>query len=147
MPPAPNPAKFLMLVMKLAFIISALLFFYVAFTIPTQAQQPATPAFQLAITVIALAADIVGFFTGGTNGWLMRRTANRQGVTPLKQWFAGNILSLACFEACTLFGMVLHFTGARVRLAELLFAVGIASTALWKPGTPPAANEGMPLQS
>jgi len=148
MPSAQNPAKLLMLVLKLSFIVSMLLFLYVTFKVPTQADQPVTPAFELAITIVALTTDMVGFFARGLLGRMMKRAwANRPEVTPLSQWLTGNMVSLACFEACALFGMVLHFTGAHLRLVELLFGVGIISLVLWRPGTPPAGNDGTWLQS
>jgi hypothetical protein len=145
---ATNPAKRLMFVLKLSFIVSMLLFFYVTFMVPTHVDQPITPAFELAIIIVALTADVVGFFARGLLSRMMKRAwAKRPEITPVSQWLTGNMVSLACFEACTLFGMVLHFTGAPVRLVEFLCSVGIISLVLWRPGTPPAGSDGIWLQS
>jgi hypothetical protein len=50
------------------------------------------------------------------------------------------VLSLAFFEACILFGLVLHFLHGSARLVELLFAAGILAELIWDPGEPPGAE-------
>lgn len=145
---APNPAKFMMLVLKLAFIVSGLLFIVVVARVPTQTpQQPVSPAFEWVITILAIADDIVGLCGRGLFRWIAKHTSpNGQASAPLRVWMTGNVFSLALMQSCILFGMVLHFVGARVRLVELLFAVGMISLVLWSPGTPPAAKQETPFQ-
>lgn len=145
---APNPAKFMMLVLKLAFIVSGLLFIVVVARVPTQTpQQPVSPAFEWAVTVLGIIEDVIGLNGRRLFLWLAKRApGNAQASTPLGRWMTGNVMSLAFMETCILFGMVLHFVGARVRLVELLFAVGMISLVLWSPGTPPAAKQETPFQ-
>ncbi len=101
-----------------------------------------SPAFELVITVVALACIVIGFntrrFFFRTAG---RTSQNSPASVQLRRWMATNIMSLAYFEACILFGLVLHYLRARVRLVELLFGVGIVSMLVWSPGAPPGTEE------
>jgi hypothetical protein len=129
-------------ILKIAFLVSGILFIYVVYTVPVQAQGPTSPAFEMAIAVVALASVVAGFILPG----ILRRAAervsqNKPGSTPLSRWMAGNIVGLACFESCSMFAVMLHFAGGHVRTIELLFAVGLIALLFWSPGNPPDAEE------
>jgi hypothetical protein len=147
MQPDTNQAKFTMLVMKFAFVASGFLFIYVVIKLPAQAQQPVSPAFELTITILALANAVLGFFGREFFGRIAKRTSsNGQGQAPLNPWMVGNLARLACIEACILLGVVLHFVGARVRFVELPIGVGLTALLLWSPGAPPGTEGVSPSQ-
>ena len=132
-----------MRVVKIAFIVSGFLYFYVAMKFTSQAQQPVTSAFQFAITIVALTCIVVGFVVPR---FVFRAAESKyqsnSALTPLKRWMTKGILSLAFFEACILFGFVLHILGAPLWRVELLFGAEIAAMLFWSPGTPPSAIQG-----
>ena len=135
-------------IMKWCFILSAAMFIYVAVRIPTQEQHAPSSTFEYAISIAALGCVVAGFLlpkvlTSSAVASMQRVPAS----TPVKRWFSGCVISLACFNACSLFAFALHFVGARVLIVELLFAIGILSVVFWSPGNPPSANEGNPIQS
>jgi hypothetical protein len=133
-----------MLVMKLAFLVSGLMMIGVAIRVPAHAQQTVGPAFEWAITVLAIADDVLGLYGRRFFGWIARRAPLLEaGASPLSRWMTANVFSLAFMESCILFGIFLHFVGARPWSAKLLFGVGIVSLLLWGPGTPPSAAAGM----
>jgi hypothetical protein len=137
-----------MLVMKLAFLVSALLFAYVAIKVPTQPQPSPSPAVEWTITTFAIIDDLIGLNGRRFYLWIAKRASeNSLAATPLGRWMTANVMSLAFMESCILFGMVLHFIGANLRLVQLLFVVGILSLLFWSPGTPPTASEGIQLRS
>ncbi len=146
---APNPANFMMLVMKLAFIVSGLLIIFVVARVPSQApQQPVSPAFEWAVTALAIIEDVIGLNGRRLYLWIAKRVPeNALASTPVGRWMTANIFSLAFIESCILFGLVLHFMGANVRFVQLLFAVGILSLLFWSPGKPPATGEATQLRS
>lgn len=139
----------MMRIVKLAFLCSFLMFIFVVIKVPAQSHQSANPAFESIITILALACSVVGYFGKQIFGSLTKRASTNKTTksNPLSLWMAGNVFSLACIEACVLFGVVLHFVGARVRLVELLFSVGIIVLLIWSPGIPPVAEQGQPFQS
>jgi hypothetical protein len=51
------------------------------------------------------------------------------------------ILRVAFFEACVLFGLVLHYLHGRDWPVEFLFGAGIAAMLFWGPGEPPGASQ------
>jgi hypothetical protein len=149
MPPATNQARLMMLFLKTGFIVSGLLFAYLALKLPGQAPQPVNPAFEWAICAVAVADDVIGLLYGRKLAGWIRRRAPRNGPLsdPLQVWMVGNMLSLALMESCTLFGLVLHFVGAGARFAGVLLSIGVLSVIFWSPGNPPAAAEERPFQS
>lgn len=135
-------------IMKWCFILSAALFIFVAVRIPTPEEHAPNSTFEFAISIAALGCVVAGFLLpkllSSSTATSMQRTP---ASTPVKRWFSGCVVSLACFNACSLFAFALHFVGARVRIVELLFAIGMLSVIFWSPGNPPSANEGNPIQS
>ena len=129
--------------MKITFIISGFLYFYVAMKFISQAQTPVTGAVQLAITIVAFTCIAVGFLVPR---FVFRAAEityqSNPALPPFKRWITKGIISLAFFEACILFGFVLHVLGAPSWRVELLFGAGIAAMLLWSPGTPPGAARG-----
>jgi hypothetical protein len=133
-------------ILKISFIVSGLMFLYIVFKIPPNGTEPVQPAFELIISAVALTNIVLGFVlpglvAGATRG---RQSGASPSATPMQRWFTGYILSLAFFESCSLFGLVLHFLGARIQVVELLFAASLLAILFRSPGAPPS-DEGAPL--
>ena len=135
-------------IMRICFVIYALLLIYRVIKFPAQPQVPPNPAFEWAVTALALFDIVTGFYAPRVLRWMAKRspqTALRS--TPAKQWMAAKIVSLSLFVSCGLFGLVLHVVGARIRFVEILLGVSLVSLILWRPGIPPTENEGSFIQS
>ena len=137
-----SPASFMRL-LKYCFLISALLFIYVASKIPADPGPSVSQSFSLVICIIGLLDVYLGFYLPR----IMFRNAetkpqNRPLPTPLNRWLSKGIVSLAFFESSILFGLVLHFLGAPLKYSALLFGAGIAAMLFWSPGDPPDSAEG-----
>lgn len=136
-----------MRIMKFAFVASAFMFIFVAVRIQVQPGPPVSQQFQLVIAFVGLMSVVAGFllprfvFQAAQGS-----TQNLSATTQLQQWMAKGVMSLAFFEACILFALVLHFLHGSTRLIEFLFGVGIAAELLWSPGMPPGAVDGTPAQ-
>src|SRR6185312_3185900 len=104
---------YLIRTMRIAFFISGILFIYVMFRLPSQAQASPAHTVEWAITIMSLVCVAMGFvaprFLAGAI-----RTQGSPGSNPFQKQFTMTILSLAFFEAAVLFGFVLHFLGAHV---------------------------------
>ena len=133
----------IMRLLKLAFIVSGFLYFYMVKTIPSHAQRPVSGTIELALTIVAFMCIVVGYLVPR---FVFRAAESRYqsnpALTPQKRWLTKGIMSLAYFEACILIGFALHLLGAPMRWVELLFGVGIVSMLFWSPGTPPTAENG-----
>jgi hypothetical protein len=134
--------------MRITFVVFGLLLVYIVVKIPAQPGPAPAPAFELAITALGLFEIVAGLFAP----LVLRRLANRAPQTapkapPAKQWLSANIVTLACFDACMLFGLVLHFVGASPHLVVLLIGAGLAALILWRPGAPPTDNDGSAIVS
>jgi F0F1-type ATP synthase membrane subunit c/vacuolar-type H+-ATPase subunit K len=127
-----------MRVMKYAFVASAFLFIFVAIKVPVQPGPPPNETFQMAIAAVAIMSLVAGFFLPQ----MIAQVAQSSSATAeLQRWFTKGVLSLAFFEACILFGLVLHFLHGSVRLVGFLFAAGIVAELIWNPGEPPGAED------
>jgi hypothetical protein len=135
-------------IMRICFVVYAILLTYLVIKMPAQPQAPPNPAFEWFVTGLALFDIAAGFYARRVLRWMVKRSPqSAPKPPPAKQWMTANILSLALFISCGLFGLVLHFVGADVRFVEILLGVCLASLILWRPGTPPAENEGNLIQS
>lgn len=132
-----------MRVVKYCFVVSGILFVYIAFKILTPPQHEASQPIQIAITAAGLWSVASGFYFPR---WISRRVEARSRTLPVeeqvKRWKAMCILSLAYFESCILFGLVLHLLGGRNVLVGSLMGAGIAAELIWNPGKPPGAESG-----
>jgi len=135
-----NPDR-VMQVLKYAFVVSGLLFVAVAYKIPLQSSHSPGMVFETILVLMALSSVIAGFFAPARLFSIMSRTQQSRTATPLGQWMSANILSLACFEACTLSGFALHAMGGRTRIVGFLFATGIIATILWRPSSAPVTAQ------
>jgi hypothetical protein len=134
--------------MRICFVVYALLLIYLVLKFPAQPQLPPNPAFEWVVTVLALFDIVAGFYAPRVLRWAAKRSPQTAlQSTPAKQWMTANIVSLSLFISCGLFGLVLHFVGARVRFVEFLLGVSLVSLVLWRPGAPPTENEGNLIQS
>ena len=132
-----------MRILKYAFVVSAFLFIQVAIEIPVQPHPLVSQPIEIVITFAGLACVLGGFVLPRVIFQRAERSPqNNSAEAQLKRWMTKGILSLAYFEACILFGLVLHVLGARVWLVDLLFGVGIAAELIWSPGKPPGAEGG-----
>ncbi len=129
-------------VLKISFIVAGLLFLYVVFTIPSKATRQPQPTFELVIAAVGVTNVILGFVLPG---FIARAAARSQSSTrpstPLQSWMSGCVLSLALFQACNLFAVVLHFVGAPAVFVESLFAAGLLAMLFWSPGAPPSEED------
>jgi hypothetical protein len=132
-------------VLKATFIVSGLLFLYIVFKIPPKVTAPPKPALELIISLIALTNVALGFILPG---FIARpsQSVTRSSTPPIQRWISGYVLSLAFFESCMLFGVVLHFVGSRVLVVECLFAAGLLAIVFWGPGEPPTDEAASPAQ-
>jgi len=139
MEPKAGDARRIVGILKISFIVSGLLFLYIVFKIPPKATLSPQPAFALVISAIALTNIVLGFVLPGflARNALRGQSGMRQPTTPIQRWMSNCVLSLAFFESCNLFGLVLHFVGARVLIVESLFAAGLLAMLFWSPGAPP----------
>lgn len=133
---------------KFAFIIFGLLLIFIVIRIPVPLGPSPNPAFEIAIIIVALTSIVVGFFAPRFFSWLVTRTSQGQAQsTRLNQWMQVNLVSLACFDACLLFGFVLHVLRARVQLVEIALAAGMIALIVWKPQLPSMTAKGKPFQT
>lgn len=137
---AKSPALTMRMI-KYAFVVSAFMFVYMAFKILAQPHQRASQPIEMVIAFAGLACVLGGFILPRVIFQSAERSPeNNSKEMELKRWMAKGILSLAYFEACILFGLVLHILGAHAWVVDLLFGAGIAAELLWSPGTPPGAE-------
>jgi hypothetical protein len=135
-------------ILKWSFILAGVMFIYLVVRIPAHAKTTPSTVFELMMSVIALVCVTAGFFipkilpTPATPPLL-----NNSASAPVKRWFTLCIMSLAYFDACNLLAVVMHFIGARVRIVELIFTIGMLSLIFWNPGTPPTAEKSMIVQN
>ena len=141
----PQSPALVMRVMKIVFIVSGVLFFFVALKLPNNTSQPPMPKIQLLLTVLALSNVVFGFNTRRIIRGAKGTSEDVPTSIQLKRWMSAGVVSLAFFESCILFGFVLHFLGAPFWRVELLFGVGLIAMLFWSPGTPPG-TEGNSLQ-
>src|SRR5580698_2908753 len=148
MDPKPGDALRIVRILKISFIVAGLLFFYLAFKIPSKVTVPPKPAVGLVISAFALSIIVLGFVLPGFKMRAVRRgNPNvRSTATPIQSWMSGCILSLAFFQSATLFAFVLHFTNAEAIVVDSLFAAGLLAMLFWSPGTPPTDHGASPTQ-
>lgn len=131
-----------MRILKYSFVFSGLLFALVAVKIPAQNQRPPEHVMETVIVLLALLNVAAGFLAPHFPGLIAGRSPRRgTASTPISRWMSTNMVSLACFEACILFGLILHMLGARTRIVQLLFATGIIAMLIWRPGIAPVAEQ------
>ena len=134
-------------ILRICFVVYVFLLIYLVIKLPARPQAPPNPVFGFIVTTLALIDVVLGFFAKDLLRWTIKRSPqSAPKPTPAKQWMSANIVSLALFVSCGLFGLVLHFVSARVIFVEVLFGVSLASLILWRPGTPPTENEGNSMQ-
>lgn len=137
----------LMTTIKIAFVVSELLFVYIVVTIPAQGRHPADLPFEAGLLIAAVTAVALGFLAPRIFGRApIRKTHDRSVSTAPNRWLAVNLMSIAFFESSSLFGVALHFDRGNVQLVALLLAMGIISTIVWRPGAPPASGIATPSQ-
>jgi hypothetical protein len=141
--PNPNPAaaRRVFRVLKIAFVAYTALLFFVVIRIPPKSRIPVDGTIQAAITAVALAALVLGFVVPR---FLVKPAnssiANATAPSPIKRWFTAGVVGLAFLEACSLFGVTLHFLGAGLERSELLIGAGLVATVFFSPGTLPGAG-------
>jgi hypothetical protein len=151
MDPKTKQAKRIAQILKMFFVLSALMFLYIAFKFPPHRSEPPL-AFELVISAIALINIALGFILPGfTVRSALRGQSDMRPSTLMQRWFSGYVLSLAMFESCILFGLVLHFMGSRALVVEVLAAAGLLAMLIRSPGTPPTdedlSSSQIPAQS
>jgi hypothetical protein len=129
-----------MRIMKYAFIASVLLFGVVAIEIPSKAAHPPQHIVEVIITVFALANLVLGLNAQSFFARVVKPNSATAAGTPISQWFAAGIFSLALMESCALFALVLHLLGSSTKLVGILFACAILTLIFWNPGNAPTQD-------
>jgi len=139
-PTAPQAVR-LVRILRISLIVSVLLSFWIVLKVPATPGTLPKPLVEVVIPLLALTNVVLGFFVPG---FLLRGAEDRltgmRSATAVQRWVSDCVLSLALLESCCLFGVVLHFIGARARIVGILFAVGLLAMAFWSPGTPPGED-------
>ena len=144
----PAAARRLALVLKAAFIVSAILFLYIVIKIPAKMPQLQNPSLEMAMTIIALTMIVLGFaFPNFLAKVAQRAPGNTIQAVRMQGWILRNVIGFAFLEACSLFGVALHFLGAELLRSELLISVGIVATVFFSAGTLPGSEEGASASS
>lgn len=129
-----------MRILKYAFVGSVLLFGVVAMEIPSKAAHPPQHMIEVIISVLALSNLVLGLNAQSFFARFVKPNPASAAGTPLSQWFAAGILSLALMESCALFALVLHLLGSSSKLVGILFAAAILTLIFWNPGTAPTQD-------
>ncbi len=125
--------------MRLFFVVSAFLFLYMILKVLPGGAQPPSPAFETAITIMALGAVVMGFVLPRVlAGRAKRTTGSVTQSAQLQFWVMRSVLGFAFMEACSLFSIVLHVMGANLWRSELLIGIGIVATVFFSAGEAPA---------
>jgi hypothetical protein len=146
MDPKTQQAKKIAQILKMFFVLAGLMFSYIAFKFPPQRAVPPQSGFELIILVAAAMNVLLGFILPKIKASLRNPTFNRESSTPIQRWFSDYVLSLAMFESCILFGLILHFMGSRVLIVDTLSAVGLLAMLIRSPGTPSSDQGTSPTQ-
>jgi hypothetical protein len=138
----PAAAKRLFRLIKIGFIVYMALLFFVVIRIPSKSHRAVDPMIELALTMTALVALVAGYVAPRVLARHPQPESQDAAAAPaIKSWFSGGVIGLFFLEACSLFGVVLHFLGADLQRSELLIAAGIVSTVFFSPGAlPDGAN-------
>jgi hypothetical protein len=137
------PPRRVMRIIWFGFVLSGVMVMYVVLAIPAQAPGTADAKVEAGLTMAALVGVVLGFFAPRIFKRSMRSAIERRGGSPaLNVWMRTGLVSLAWIYSCNLFALALHFMGARAGLVELLFAAGMISLLLWRPGAPPDVQAG-----
>ena len=131
-------AEQVMRILKYSFVVSVLLFIVVSIKVPSKAAHPPTHAVEFIVIAVALINLALGL--NGRRFFARLSQANASSTsrsTPLNQWFAANIFSLAMIESCALFALVLHLLGSSTTLVGIAFCCALLALFVWTPGTPP----------
>ena len=135
-----SPQDRVMRIMKYAFIASVLLFGVVAIKIPSKAAHPPQHMIEVVISVLALSNLVLGLNAQSFFARFVKPNPATPAGTPLNQWFAAGIFSLALMESCAIFALVLHLLGSSIKLVGILFASAILTLIFWNPGTAPTQD-------
>ena len=135
-------AQLIMRIVRFGFIAFSALLIFLVFKLPAPSAATPNPVAEVAISIVALTNIALGFFAPRFLLSSARmRSRHASTSTPVQRWLSGCILSLALFESCVLFAFVLHQIGARERIVETLFGLGMISLLFWNPGTPPSDED------
>jgi hypothetical protein len=126
---------------KYSFFVSGLLLIFVMLRIPVKSPTVANPAIEFAITAMAIINLFLGIFGRPFLARLSNTNPANAKTAPIQRWMTANIFSLACIDACMLFGLVLHFLRGRPALVELLFGAAMVSLLFWSPGAQPSTDD------
>lgn len=130
-------------IVKYAFVVSCLMFFFVTLKIPAQAPHPPARSLELILVALVLIELGLGFAARPFLARLVQANArgSRDATAPV-QWMSTNLVSLAMIESCALFAVVLHFLGSSQKLVGSLFGCALLALLIWAPGTPPLPDNG-----
>lgn len=128
-------------IMRVAFVVFGVFVIYLVVRIPPPSHSTPNLTFELVITFVALANVVIGFFAPRFLGRVRKPITQNPQSNPIDRWMRVSLVSLACFNACMLFGFVLHFMGAAVPYVVIPTAAGLVSLLVWKPQAMPATED------
>lgn len=136
-----SPAIRVVRILQFAFIVSVLLFYYIARTLHPPAQSVNAVA-QWAIVVCAVFVALSGFIVQRVIlNAPVRPASDAQNSTPQGRWFTGHVVRFATAESVALVGLVLRALGSPSNLVIAMFAGSLLLLLIWQPGDAPAVNE------
>lgn len=128
-------------IIQIVAVLYVLLLFLVLHAFPEPAEKAAMTPFKW---IIILLACYCAVSARRLQKRFLRAPANPQAAVkspPLRRWFAGNLIRMACTVAASLYGILLHFAGGPDWLAAGLIGLGLILLLIWNPGKPPEQEQ------
>lgn len=129
-------------IMQIVFVAYILLLFWILHMLPTAPAPHSMSPFAWSIVCVALLSGVLGFVL---QSWILRvpirpaptssQSASRN--SPIRRWFAGHVIRMSFSLAVSLYGVILHSTGAPNSAVFSLVGLGLILILLWKPGEIP----------
>lgn len=129
-------------VMQIVFVAYILLLFWILHLLPAAPGPHSMSPLAWTIVCIALLSGVFGFVL---QSWILRvpirpapthpQSASKN--SPLRRWFAGHVIRMSFSLAVSLYGVILHSTGAPDSAVFSLAGLGLILILFWKPGEIP----------
>jgi len=148
--PITNPAATVRVfrILKIAFLVYTVLLLFIVIRIPSKSHRPVDQTLEMAITIVALATLAMGFVSPRLLAKFARPSSqSAPAAIPIRRWFTGGVIGLAFLEACSLFGLSLHFLGADLQHSASLVGAGIVAIVFFSPGALPRNEDGNSTQN
>lgn len=128
-------------IVQVVFVAYILLLFWMLRLLPAGPGPHSMTPVAWSIVCIALLSAVLGFVL---QSWVLRAPASPQAVSkssPIRRWFAGHVIRMAFSLAVSLYGLILHSTGAPNSAAASLMGLGLILILFWSPGDVPDGKQ------